>query len=418
METHRINECKDRYIDHIEIEMEMHRENKAYEIVKKGIERRILHRDDLYTIKNKMKWMSLNVESLWKEDTTVNMEVGSDDENYDGFSFTPQPTPSSSRNKNVLKVSNSNRSIIAQSQKKTKELLKSQEGVGRPQRVLIRENNPSSTPVPKTYDYIKQWVPRRSSSSSTDSILDEITPHPTRAVAPSATKTKKKISNDAAIVTRPTDSVVVTRPTESGPTDSVVYTRPTLATTKRTDTSPTLNQQPLHYKTPSPVEAVPRTIAPSSIKTITSRTRHGEEQPFSQLISTKNFISVQNVTYLRLEEIGRGGSSKVYRILGPDHQLYALKKIKLKRLDAYSMAQYENEIDVLKKLQGNPFIIRLIASETDLTNGIMYVVMEHGDMDLNQKLAQMKSEKRMEMHFIQMIWRQVFDIPNVVVLFT
>lgn len=85
-------------------------------------------------------------------------------------------------------------------------------------------------------------------------------------------------------------------------------------------------------------------------------------------------VVVSGQTYIKLEEIGSGGSSKVYRMLGPDLKIVALKKIKLKRLDPQSIAQYTNEIQLLKRLQGNPHIIRLIAAESDLQQRQINVV--------------------------------------------
>lgn len=85
-------------------------------------------------------------------------------------------------------------------------------------------------------------------------------------------------------------------------------------------------------------------------------------------------VVVSGQTYIKLEEIGSGGSSKVYRMLGPDLKIVALKKIKLKRLDPQSIAQYTNEIQLLKRLQGNPHIIKLIAAESDLQQRQINVV--------------------------------------------
>jgi len=84
---------------------------------------------------------------------------------------------------------------------------------------------------------------------------------------------------------------------------------------------------------------------------------------------------VKGATYLKLEQIGAGGSSKVYRILGPDMKVYALKKIKLKKMDTSSIASYQNEIMLLKKLQGSPHIIKLIAEEADYDRRVMHVVI-------------------------------------------
>jgi serine/threonine-protein kinase TTK/MPS1 len=66
---------------------------------------------------------------------------------------------------------------------------------------------------------------------------------------------------------------------------------------------------------------------------------------------------------MRLEQIGRGGSSKVYKVLGPDFQVYALKRVRPTQMNSKTQAIFQNEIDLMKKLRGRPNIIELIDSE-------------------------------------------------------
>jgi serine/threonine-protein kinase TTK/MPS1 len=80
------------------------------------------------------------------------------------------------------------------------------------------------------------------------------------------------------------------------------------------------------------------------------------------------------VTFFNLKQIGSGGSSKVFRVLGPDMQTYALKKIKMVKMDDASVISYENEIKMLKRLQGSPYIIKLLANEMDYEGKVLYVV--------------------------------------------
>ncbi|OWY94617.1 TTK protein kinase, partial [Phytophthora megakarya] len=116
--------------------------------------------------------------------------------------------------------------------------------------------------------------------------------------------------------------------------------------------------------------------------------------------------------YIKLEQIGSGGSSKVYRMLGPDLKIYALKKIKLKKLDAQNIAQYTNEIDLLKKLQGNPHIIKLIAAEQNLQQRQINVIMEHGEIDLSDRLKDLKSD--MDENMLRVIWTQMLQAVNAI----
>ncbi|KAG6967558.1 hypothetical protein JG688_00006251 [Phytophthora aleatoria] len=123
-------------------------------------------------------------------------------------------------------------------------------------------------------------------------------------------------------------------------------------------------------------------------------------------------VEVNGQKYIKLEQIGSGGSSKVYRMLGPDLKIYALKKIKLKKLDAQSIAQFTNEIELLKKLQGNPYIIKLIAAEQDLQQRQINVIMEHGEIDLSERLRDLKGE--MDENMLRVIWTQMLQAVNAI----
>ena len=62
-----------------------------------------------------------------------------------------------------------------------------------------------------------------------------------------------------------------------------------------------------------------------------------------------------------MELIGRGGSSKVFKIMNTDTgKLFALKKVKLCKQEPTVSEGYLNEIELLKKLKSNKHIIQLI----------------------------------------------------------
>ena len=102
-------------------------------------------------------------------------------------------------------------------------------------------------------------------------------------------------------------------------------------------------------------------------------------------------FTVRNKLYIRLNLLGRGGSSKVYRVLGPDCNIYALKRIRLKRTDTASVAPYINEIGLLRRLTGKRHIVQLVDYELDMPNKSILVVMEYGETDL-RKLLQKQRE--------------------------
>jgi serine/threonine protein kinase len=66
--------------------------------------------------------------------------------------------------------------------------------------------------------------------------------------------------------------------------------------------------------------------------------------------------------------------------------MYALKRIRLARADAGSLASFRNEIALLAALRGKPHIIRLVDSEVNLDTRSILVVMEAGQVDLHRLL--------------------------------
>jgi serine/threonine-protein kinase TTK/MPS1 len=61
-----------------------------------------------------------------------------------------------------------------------------------------------------------------------------------------------------------------------------------------------------------------------------------------------------------MELIGRGGSSKVFKIMEIEYgKLFALKKVKLCKQEPTVSDGYLNEIELLRKLKGNKHIIQL-----------------------------------------------------------
>lgn len=119
---------------------------------------------------------------------------------------------------------------------------------------------------------------------------------------------------------------------------------------------------------------------------------------------------VNKKAYARLDCIGKGGSSRVYRVLNHASELYAIKRVLLDKTDAETMAGYMNEIALLKRLEGNSRIIRLIDSEVKAgpggSKGALLLVMECGEVDL----ARLMSERvglPLDMVWVAYYWQQV-----------
>jgi Protein kinase domain len=136
---------------------------------------------------------------------------------------------------------------------------------------------------------------------------------------------------------------------------------------------------------------------------------------FLPLAREDNMIRVNGVPYAKLGIIGRGGSCKVYRVLSRDHAVLAIKRVKLENLDKRAIEGYSNEIALLKRLRGTPTIIQLHDSEVDYDQKAIFLVMEQGEVDLNQVLQRQatnggpnggkRDQRSLSMTFIRMTWQ-------------
>lgn len=121
-------------------------------------------------------------------------------------------------------------------------------------------------------------------------------------------------------------------------------------------------------------------------------------------------IVVNKKPYARLDMIGKGGSSRVFRVLSHGNELYAIKRVSLDKTDAETMSGYMNEIALLKRLEGNSRIIRLIDSEVKAgpggSKGHLLLVMECGEVDLARLISERAGEP-LNMVWVAYYWHQV-----------
>lgn len=82
--------------------------------------------------------------------------------------------------------------------------------------------------------------------------------------------------------------------------------------------------------------------------------------------------------------IGKGGSSRVYRVMNGANEIYAIKRVALDKTDADTINGYMNEIALLRRLGGSKGIIKLIDSEVKSgangSKGYLLLVMECGEV--------------------------------------
>ena len=142
-----------------------------------------------------------------------------------------------------------------------------------------------------------------------------------------------------------------------------------------------------------------------------------ERLAFLDLVSEKNLVVVADRSYAKLALIGRGGSSKVFKVLDADGEILALKRIRLKGPEAReNLVGYANEITLLRRLSGKPGIIALLAAEVDVDAGSINMIMEAGEADLATVLAQRASSfddngypPLSHGNFLRLAWQQMLE---------
>jgi Protein kinase domain len=127
---------------------------------------------------------------------------------------------------------------------------------------------------------------------------------------------------------------------------------------------------------------------------------------FLPLVRRENIVRVNNIPYMKLGVIGKGGSCKVFRVMSKEGTILALKKVKVENLDSMAIEGYANEIALLKRLSKNPAIIHLHDSEV-AANKAIYLVMEVGEVDLNHVLQKQNKDGGLNINFIRLTWMQM-----------
>ena len=85
-------------------------------------------------------------------------------------------------------------------------------------------------------------------------------------------------------------------------------------------------------------------------------------------------VVVHGKTYIKLKEIGKGGTGRVYRVLDESNEVYALKCVSLEKFSSSEAAEYVNEVKLLRQLRGSPGIIYMVDYELQPVNKMLYIV--------------------------------------------
>jgi len=88
----------------------------------------------------------------------------------------------------------------------------------------------------------------------------------------------------------------------------------------------------------------------------------------------RNRLKLNGKQFTRLDCIGRGGSSRVYRVMAENSKFFALKRVSLDDADESAVRGFKGEIDLLRKLEGVDRVIRLYDFELNEEKGTLSVV--------------------------------------------
>ncbi|XP_042034262.1 serine/threonine-protein kinase MPS1-like [Salvia splendens] len=214
------------------------------------------------------------------------------------------------------------------------------------------------------------------------------------------------------------------------------------------DSSLVDNSNPVKGDVPNVKSQLPPSdLPPSDMKMENSKSEKLESGATGKATSTSRkkgydpdlFFKVNGKLYQRLGKIGSGGSSEVHKVISSDCTIYALKKIKLKGRDYATAFGFCQEIEYLDKLRGKNNIIQLVDYEvTDKTllrevmqgsmsnkerrvkdDGFIYMVLEHGEIDLAHMLAQKWKEldgsnATIDENWLRFYWQQILQAVNTI----
>ena len=140
-----------------------------------------------------------------------------------------------------------------------------------------------------------------------------------------------------------------------------------------------------------------------------------------QVRESSNSVTVHNVKYTVLECVGKGGSSKVYKVISPEHKIFALKRIKLEGREKEAAAGFMDEITLLNRFKGRHHIIQLVDSQIFREAGIIYMVLEYGEVDLARLLQRREKVRsaegqgdKIDLNFIRLHWQQMLEAVHII----
>ncbi|KAI4088068.1 MAG: hypothetical protein LQ344_006330 [Seirophora lacunosa] len=136
----------------------------------------------------------------------------------------------------------------------------------------------------------------------------------------------------------------------------------------------------------------------------------------SQSRKKRNYISVNSKLFTRMDCVGRGGSSKVYRVMAENFKVFALKRVTLEDQDEAAIRGFKGEIDLLKKLENVDRVVRLFDYEINEEKQTLSVLMEMGESDLNRVLTLRLNgeDASFDITFTRYFWKEMLECVQAV----
>jgi serine/threonine-protein kinase TTK/MPS1 len=164
----------------------------------------------------------------------------------------------------------------------------------------------------------------------------------------------------------------------------------------------------------TPHRAAPPPPKMSVLETATAT--GGAATTASQSRKKRSQVSINHKVFTRMDCIGRGGSSRVYRVMAENYKIFALKRVNLEDVDRLTLAGYKGEIDLLKQLENVDRVVRLFDWELNSERHTLSVLMEIGESDLEKILTyRLNAEDAVfDMSFTRYYWKEMLECVQAV----
>lgn len=163
----------------------------------------------------------------------------------------------------------------------------------------------------------------------------------------------------------------------------------------------------------------PRNTAPPPPKMSvleTATATGGAATTTSQSRKKRSQVAINHKVFTRMDCIGRGGTSRVYRIMAENYKIFALKRVNLEDVDRTALAGYKGEIDLLKRLENVDRVVRLFDWEINMEKHVLSVLMEIGESDFEKILTyRLNAEDAVfDSSFTRFYWKEMLECVQAV----